>query len=141
MAFAFPGGPHRVERLAENPTGAKSLMKRTIVVIGVALGLLVSGTTLPVARAFAQDQNIEQMIENAKTPADYEAIAAYYDKQADEAQKQLDWHEKLYKTYKQNPRLSTLQMHCHRLIRLYKEQLKEDRVTADQYRQMAKKAQ
>lgn len=111
-----------------------------MLVLGLMLGLMAAATALPTARAFAQEQDIEQMVANAKTPADYEAIAAYYDKQGDEAQKQLDWHEKLYKTYQQNPRLSTMQMHCHRLISLYKQQVKEDKVTADQYRQIAKKA-
>jgi hypothetical protein len=115
-------------------------MKRMMLVLAPALVLLIAVAALPNPQAFAQDQNIEQMIENAKTPADYEAIAAYYDKQADAAQQQLDWHEKLYKTYKQNPRMSTMQMHCHRLIALYKQQVKEDRVTADEYRHMAKKA-
>jgi hypothetical protein len=116
-------------------------MKRLMLVLAPALLVLVAATALPTTRAFAQDQDIEQMVANAKTPADYEAIAAYYDKKGDEAQKQLDWHEKLYQTYKQNPRLSTMQMHCHRLIRLYKNQVKEDKVMADQYRQMAKKPQ
>ncbi len=111
-----------------------------MLVLAPALLLMVAATALPTAQAFAQDENIEQMIENAKTAADYEAIAAYYEKKADEAQQQLDWHESLYKTYQQNPRMSTMQMHCHRLIRLYKEQVKENKVMADQYRQMAKKA-
>ncbi len=112
-----------------------------MLVLAPALLLAVAATALPTARAFAQDEtNIEQMIENAKTASDYEAIAAYYEKKGDEAQQQLEWHESLYKTYKQNPRLSTMQMHCHRLIRIYKDQVKEDKVMADQYRQMAKKA-
>jgi hypothetical protein len=116
-------------------------MKRTMLFLAPALVLLVSVAVLPKSQAFAQDQDIDQMIESAKTPADYEAVAAYYDKQADEAQKQLDWHEKLYKTYKQNPRMSTMQMHCHRLIHIYKNEVKEDRMTADEYRHMAKKMQ
>ncbi|HEY2106182.1 MAG TPA: hypothetical protein VGH29_10390 [Candidatus Binataceae bacterium] len=115
-------------------------MKRMMLVLASALLLLVAATAVPATRAFAQDQDIEQMIENAKTPADYEAIADYYQKKGDEAQQQLDWHQKLYKTYKQNPRLSTMQMHCHRLIHIYKDEAREDKVMADQYRQMAKTA-
>jgi hypothetical protein len=115
-------------------------MKRMMLVLAPALLLAVAATALPTTRAFAQDQDIEQMIENAKTPADYEAIAAYYEKKGDEAEKQLQWHESLYKTYKQNPRLSTMQMHCHRLIGIYKAEAKEDKVMADQYRHMAKTA-
>ncbi len=98
-----------------------------MLVMGPVLMLMVAAATLPTARAFAQDENIEQMIENAKTAADYEAIAAYYEKKADEAQQQLQWHESLYKTYKQNPRMSTMQMHCHRLISLYKAEVKKIR--------------
>ena len=111
-----------------------------MLVLAPALLLMVAATALPTSRAFAQDQDIEQMIDNAKTSADYEAIADYYQKKGDEAQKQLEWHQKLYKTYKENPRLSTMQMHCHRLIHIYKDEATEDLVMADQYRQMAKKA-
>ncbi len=115
-------------------------MKRLMLVLVPALMLSVVAANLPVTRAFAQDQDISQMIENAKTPADYEAIAAYYDKKGDEAQKQLEWHESLYKTYKQNPRLSTMRMHCHRLIGIYKSEAREDKMMADQYRHMARQA-
>lgn len=110
-----------------------------MLILAPALLLAVAVTALPSSRAFAQDQNIDQMIENAKTSADYQAIAAYYQQKGDEAQKELDWHEKLYKSYKENPRLSTMQMHCHRLIRIYKDQTKEFKVMADYYRQMAAK--
>jgi len=113
-------------------------MKRMMLVLAPALMLVVAVSVLPTTRAFAQDQNIEQMIENAKTASDYQAIADYYQKKGDEAQKQLEWHQSLYKTYKQNPRLSTMQMHCHRLIAIYKSEAKEDKVMADQYRQLAK---
>ena len=111
-----------------------------MLVLAPALLLMVAATVVPTTRAFAQDQDIEQMIDNAKTSADYEAIADYYQKKGDEAQKQLEWHTKLYKTYKENPRLSTMQMHCHRLIHIYRDEAKEDKVMADQYRQMAKQA-
>jgi len=116
-------------------------MKRLMLVLAPALLVLVAVAALPTTQAFADDANIEQMIENAKTPADYQAISDYYAKQAAEAKQQLDWHEGLYKTYKQNPRMSTMQMHCHRLIRIYKDQYKEAKVMSDQYAQMAKKGQ
>jgi hypothetical protein len=116
-------------------------MKRLMLVLAPALLVMAATAALPTTRAFAQDQNIEQMIDNAKTPSDYEAISAYYTKKADDAQQQLSWHEGLYKTYQQNPRLSTMRMHCHRLIAIYKQQVKEYRVMADQYGQIAKKGQ
>jgi len=113
-------------------------MKRLMLVL--PLLVLVAVTALPITQTFADDTNIEQMIENAKTSADYQAISDYYAKQAAQAKQQLDWHEGLYKTYMQNPRLSTMQMHCHRLIRIYKDQYKEDSVMASQYANMAKSA-
>lgn len=116
-------------------------MKPLMLVLASAMLLSVAATAIPATRAFAQETDIEQMVENAKTPADYEAIAAYYNKKGDEAQQQLDWHEALLKTYKQNPRLSTMQMHCERLVHIYKDEAKEDKVMADLYRQRAKKAQ
>jgi hypothetical protein len=101
-------------------------MKPLVLVFVFGLLMLAAATVLPATRAFADDTNIQQMVENAKTAADYEAIAAYYDKKADDAQKQLEWHEALYKTYKQNPRLSTMQMHCDRLVQIYRQQVKEE---------------
>ena len=115
-------------------------MKRLMLVLAPALLVMVAAASLPTTQAFADDTNIEQMIENAKTSADYQAISDYYAKQAAEAKQQLEWHEGLYKTYQQNPRLSTLRMHCHRLIHIYKSQYKEDSVMADQYATMAKSA-
>ena len=115
-------------------------MKRLMLVLAPALLVLVAAAVLPTTRAFADEANIEQMIENAKTPADYQAISDYYAKQAAAAKQQLEWHESLYKTYEQNPRLSTLRMHCHRLIHIYKSEYKEDKVMADQYAHMAKTA-
>src|SRR5260370_40357225 len=116
-------------------------MKRLMLVLAPALLVMVAAAALPTTQAFAQDQNIEQMIENAKTPADYEAISAYYTKKADAAQQELTCPESLYKTYKQNARRSTMQMHCHRIVRIYKDQVKEYKVMSDQYSQMAKKPQ
>jgi hypothetical protein len=116
-------------------------MKRMMLALAPALLLMVAVTTVPTRWAFAQDQDIEQMTANAKTAADYEALAAYYQKKGEEAQKQLEWHQKLYKTYSQNPRLSTLRMHCHRLIHIYKDEARENLTMADEYRQLAKKAQ
>jgi hypothetical protein len=59
---------------------------------------------------------------------------------SDEAEQEYKWHASLYKTYKQSPRMTTMQTHCHRLMHIYKSEAKEDRVMADQYKQLAEKA-
>src|SRR5271156_5310545 len=98
-------------------------MKRLMLVLAPALLAMGAAGALPTTRA-----------------PNNKAISDYYSKQAADAKQQLDWHESLYKTYEQNPRLSTLRMHCHRLIHIYKSQYKEDSVMADQYATMAKSA-
>jgi hypothetical protein len=96
------------------------------------------------ARAIAadavQEANLEQMIEKAKTPADHEAIARHYDQRAAEANGQVQWHQKLLKAYMAAPRLSTMQMHCSRLVDLYRSEAKEDRKLAQEHREMGKAA-
>ena len=112
-------------------------MKR-LMLVASALLMLVVMTALPAIGAAVDDTNVEQMIENAKTPADHEAIAKYYDQQAAKAHEQMQWHEKLLKAYMANPRLSTMQMHCSRLVDLYKNEAKEDRKLAHEHREMAR---
>ena len=65
-------------------------MKRLMLVLAPALLVMVAAASLPTTRAFADDSNIQQMIENAKTAADYQAISDYYSKQAAEAKQQLE---------------------------------------------------
>ena len=72
-------------------------MKRLMLIWIPALLVLVVLTGLPTIRAHADDTNIEQMIENAKTPADHEAIAKYYDQQGAKAHQEMQWHQKLLK--------------------------------------------
>lgn len=116
-------------------------MKRLMMVFAPALLVLIVATGLPTIRASADDTNIEQMIEKAKTPVDHEAIAKYYDQEAAKAHEQMQWHQKLLTAYKTNPRLSAMQMHCSRLVDLYKNEAKEDRKLAQEHREMAKSAE
>ena len=113
------------------------------VTILCALAFLVLVTALPIRAMGAdavQEANLEQMIANAKTPADHEAIAKYYDQQAAKANEQVQWHQKLLKAYMANPRFSTMQMHCSRLVDFYKNEAKEDRKLAQEHREMATSA-
>jgi hypothetical protein len=116
-------------------------MKRLMLIWIPALLVLVVLTGLPTIRAHADDTNIEQMIENAKTPADHEAIAKYYDQQGAKAHQEMQWHQKLLKAYMANPRFSTMQMHCSRLVDFYKNEAKEDKKLAQEHREMAKAAE
>jgi len=111
---------------------------KQLMLVASALLMLVATTSLPTTRASADDTNVEQMIENAKTPADHEAIAKYYDQQAAKANEQVQWHQKLLKAYMANPRFSTMQMHCSRLVDFYKNEAKENTKLAQEHREMAR---
>jgi hypothetical protein len=79
-------------------------MKRVTVVLAVGL-LLLAVAVLPAIRAGAQpttvtDDNLDQMITSAKTPAEHEAIAAYFEQEAKEAKKKAELHRRSADTYR-----------------------------------------
>ena len=79
-------------------------MKRVNILLAAGL-LLLAAVSLPTIRAGAQQtivtyDNLDQMIANAKTPADHEAIAAYYQEQAADAKKKADLHRRTAETYR-----------------------------------------
>ena len=60
---------------------------------------------LPTIRAIAQQatvtaDNLDQMVAAAKTPADHEAIAAFYEQEAADAKKKAALHRNTADTYK-----------------------------------------
>lgn len=78
-------------------------MKRATVLL--VAGIVLLAAALPSIRAAAQqevvtDSNLNEMIEKAKTPADHEAIAAYFDQEAAAAKKKADLHRGSAETYR-----------------------------------------
>ncbi len=115
-------------------------MKRVTVLLGMGL-VLLAVAVLPTIRAGAQpavvtDDNLNQMIANAKTPADHEAIAAYYDGEAAKNEKLAALHRASRNIY-----TKTLnQGHCNALINGYQMAAAADKALAAGHREMAKKA-
>jgi hypothetical protein len=74
--------------------------------IFLAAALLILGlAALPSTGAIAQSAavtngNLDQSITNAKTPADHQAIAAYYEQQAAETKKKADLHRGTAESYR-----------------------------------------
>ena len=102
----------------------------------VALGYLPFGSA-------EEGKNIEQMITEAKTPADHEAIAAYYEKEAQEAQQKYEEHLKLKATYAKIPHLASktgLPAHCDSIAEKYEGIAKDYEALAKLHREMAKSA-
>ena len=79
-------------------------MKRVAMLLTLGLFLLAA-VALPTTHAVAQQQtvtadNLDQMIANMKTPADHEAIAAYFDQVAADARKKAELHHHSAETYR-----------------------------------------
>ena len=81
-------------------------MRRVTMTILIAAGFVLLATAaLPTVRASAQpaavtDNNLDQMIANAKTTSDHEAIAAYYEQEAAATKKKADLHRNTADTYR-----------------------------------------
>ena len=109
-----------------------------------ALAFLVLVTALPVptmGASAAQEANLEQMIANAKTPADHEAIAAYYDREAADGDSKAEFHTKLAKTYR-DLRIKPTDMshHCEQMAKYFDGVARDAKLLAAEHREMAKKA-
>jgi hypothetical protein len=114
-------------------------MKRISMLIAAGLFLLAAAI-VPTIRAVAQqtavtDDNLNQMITSAKTPADHEAIAVYYDTEAAENEKKASIHSRNKNMYTK----LDFSAHCNALIRDYQQAAKQDKALAAFHREMAKK--
>jgi hypothetical protein len=79
-------------------------MKRVTMLLAAGL-VLLAAASLPIIRAGAQqavvtDDNLDQMIASAKTPAEHDTIAAFYEQQAADAKKKADLHRRTAETYR-----------------------------------------
>jgi len=112
----------------------------------LAAGLvLLAAATLPTIRASAQqsvvtDNNLNQLISSAKTPADHEAIAAYYDKEAAGAEAKAKLHHETHQNYMRFMRPPWMAQHCADLANGFDRAAAEDKSLAEGHREMAKKA-
>jgi len=111
----------------------------TILSAGVA-AVMLSGSAWAADAAMVTPAQIEA----AKTPADHEAIAAAYDKEAAQLESMAKEHEAMAKSYRaaaagtkgSNP--TAMAAHCNKLMTQYKAAAQENRDLAAAHRQMAK---
>lgn len=106
-----------------------------VVIVALAIGALgyLSIGSADEPPEIPPAKSIEEMIVAAKTPADHEAIAAYYDKEAQDAHEKHAKHQKMEEFYKKNPALnkSGFSTHCDIIASNYDK-------TAKQYEDLAK---
>ena len=112
--------------------------------VAVLAAVLSVGTFHPIPLSAGEDADIDKMIANAKTAADHEAIAAAYEKQAEDAKSQAAMHAEMEKEYKKvGGALIAKQhvdMHCDSLTKLYTKIANENEALAKAHEAMAKDA-
>jgi hypothetical protein len=117
---------------------------KTWKIISAATALLaITGLSYVPFSSAAEETNIEQMIEQAKTPADHEALAAYYEKEAQAAKQKYEQHKKMEAAYSKIPSVkekSNLLSHCDTLAKDYERMATQYEVLAQVHREMAKAA-
>ncbi len=111
--------------------------------LGKQLCLLAFGAALAVgwaaAPACAQtitDDNVVEAIAAAKTPADHQALAAYFTSKAEAAMAKVDMHRRMAAAFGGKMR-ENLKMHCDALIGSYKQQAKDYTALAKEQQQLA----
>ncbi len=128
--------------LAGAEKGEEKKMKRVTMLLAAGL-VLLAAVALPTFPAVADqevtDANLDQMIANAKAPADHEAIAAFYDKEAADAEEKARIHHATHKTY-ESFKIKPIDMahHCDELAKFYERAAKQAKQLAAAHRAMAK---
>lgn len=109
----------------------------------VSLALLALTLAAKPARAEVTVDNVSEAIANAKTSADHEALAKYFEGKAAEAHKAVEAHKAMLKSYERfgTGKEQTLHMrHCKDTIRSYENLAKDYEAMAKEHDRMAKKA-
>ena len=112
--------------------------------IGIVMMVLAMGALGYLSVGAAEEgKSLEQMVAAAKTPADHEALAAYYEKEAQEAHQKHAEHLQLKAAYAKVPHLTSktgLPSHCDSIAKNYDQTAKEYEALAKAHRQMATSA-
>ena len=111
----------------------------------VAVLALFAAASLPTIRVAAQqavvtDDNLDQMITSAKTPAEHEAIAAFYEQEAKEAKKKAALHRNTADTYRKlkiSKPVGMAEM-CDGIAAMWEKIAKDNSTLAKAHREMAK---
>ena len=108
-------------------SGAHSFFKAhgTRLVITALAAALATGWAASAVRADTiTDDNVEAALAAAKTPADHQALAAYFTAKAKEAQTNVDTHKRMSSLFGGKGKQSW-EAHCHSLMKASEEQAKD----------------
>lgn len=112
----------------------------------LAVALLLAGVALAGCAGLATSPSsaIQQQIESARTPADHQALAEYYAKEAAAARARAADHRKMGKAYQAAPMGSrgggSMPAHCNAAAASYEDVASKLEAMAAEHRQMAAQA-
>ena len=114
----------------------------------VALTLTAAPLTAQTSKTRLSTKEVVALIESAKTPADHEKLAAYYDQTATELEEKAKEHKELAAAYKRmpvsgNPRITSPARpisHCENIAADAGKAAAEARSMAEHHRMLAKEA-
>ena len=123
-------------------------MRGMTVCVTLAMVALVAVIYLPTQHVGAQPAekfDLEKAITGAKTSADHEAIASYYEREAATAKDKAAEHRRLAQTYRTlaasgRAPLEPMGLHCQQLVQTYESAAADNAALATAHRQMAQEA-
>mgnify|MGYP003504383021 CR=1 FL=1 len=121
-------------------------------ILSCSLLLMASLVVAPAAMNALDAADLPSAIENAKTAADHEALAAYYDGEAKAARAKAEEHRRMAGPYKKNPHATggkgtylplvrSMPPHCDELAASYEAAAKDYEAMAAAHREAAKAAE
>jgi predicted secreted protein len=102
----------------------------------IALALLI-GMVPMAASAQVTDDNVVQQLQSAKTPADHQALADYFNAKAEAAAANAAKHESMAGVSQRGAH-DVWREHCSSLVKTYRRQASDYRALAKQQEQLAK---
>ncbi len=103
----------------------------------IGLAVLIAAAVSGCSAAAPPKPNIEHMLANARTAADHDAIANYYEDEAADAVAKQQEHKALAVQYGQNPRFPLMAGHCDSLAQEFKGVEEDESALAAEHRKIA----
>jgi hypothetical protein len=97
---------------------------RRLAVAALVAALAIGGAAPALAAGPITDDNVEAAIAAAKTPAEYEAIAAYFTAKSQAAQAEVARHQRMSSLFGGKQK-AAWEAHCRALMKSYEEQAKD----------------
>src|SRR5690349_10229614 len=101
-----------------------SAQRRRLLVTALAAMLTIGWAGSAAHAADITDDNVEAMMAAAKTPADHQALAAYFTAKSKAAQADVEKHMRMSNLFGGKGK-SAWEGHCHSLMKTYEAQAKD----------------